>query len=54
MLSSRSTGVLVLLAGLALAPSAAAQQAPAAPAPAQPAADTQVVKLDSVHASCCR
>ena len=32
MLSSRSTGVLVLLAGLALAPSAPAQQAPAATA----------------------
>jgi effector-binding domain-containing protein len=49
MLSSRSTGVLVLLAGLALAASAPAQQAPAAPAPAPPAADTQVVKLEAVH-----
>jgi effector-binding domain-containing protein len=47
MLSSRSTGVLVLLAGLALAPSAPAQQAP--PASAPPAADTQVVKLEAVH-----
>jgi effector-binding domain-containing protein len=50
MISSRSTGVLVLLAGIALAASARAQQAPAAPAPAKPAADTQVVKLEPVHA----
>ncbi len=50
MISSRSTGVLVLLAGLGLAASAPAQQAPAAPAPAPPVADTQVVKLEAVHA----
>jgi effector-binding domain-containing protein len=50
MISSRSTGVLVLLAGLAIAASVPAQQAPAAPAPAPPAADTQVVMLEPVHA----
>jgi effector-binding domain-containing protein len=50
MISSRSTGALVLLTGLALAATASAQQAPAAPAPAAPAADTQVVKLEPVHA----
>jgi hypothetical protein len=50
MISSRSTGVFALLAGLALAASAPAQQAPTAPAPAAPAADTQVVMLEPVHA----
>jgi len=50
MLSSRSTGVLVLLAGLALASSAPAQQAPAAPAPAKPAFEVRVVTLEPVHA----
>ena len=43
MISSRSTGVLVLLAGLGLAASAPAQQA------APPAADTQIVKLEALH-----
>lgn len=50
MLSSRSTGLLVLLAGLALATSAPAQQAPAAPAPATPAFEVRVVSLEPVHA----
>ena len=50
MLSSRSTGVFVLLAGLGLAASASAQQAPTAPAPAQPAFEVRVIPLEPVHA----
>lgn len=51
MLSSRSTAVVVLLAGLALAAGAAAQVPPAAPAPAPgPALDVQVITAEAVHA----
>ena len=49
MISSRSTGVFVLLAGLGLAASASAQQPPTAPAPAQPAFEVRVITLEPVH-----